>query len=92
MNVERSPTCLSVARVLGSLHPYVDCAVLIVGDVHLPRLTAHLAVLHIGLDDPAGRIDSYRDGLATVGTAYLGLGVPGIEFTGLQRSVRVLSS
>jgi hypothetical protein len=54
-----------------------------VGNMHLPRLTAHLTVLHVGLDDPAGRIDTDRDDLAAVGTAYLGLGVPASEFSRL---------
>jgi hypothetical protein len=59
----------------------------IVTDVDLPGPAAHLTVLHIGLDGPAGGVDTNRHGLAAVGTVHLGLGVPGILVSGLRRRV-----
>src|SRR5882724_1913127 len=58
------------------VHPHLSYALGVVAHVHLPRLTAHLAILDIGLVGAAARVkpDCYR--LPAIGTGDVGLGVP----------------
>ena len=60
---------------------------LVIGHVHSPRLTADLAVLDIGLDRPAARIQANGHALPTVGTGDLGFGVPGVVLSSTQMIV-----
>jgi len=46
--------------------------------MHSPGLTAHLAILDVGLDRSATRIQTNGHAFSTVGTGDLGLGVPGV--------------
>jgi hypothetical protein len=64
--------------------------VIVIAKVDLPRPTTHLAILYIGLDGPAGRIDTNRYDLTAVGTVHLDLGVPGIRLSGLKRVDRIV--
>lgn len=64
--------------------------VFIIGNVDLPGLATHLAILHIGLEEPAGRIDTDRDDLAAIGTSDVGFCVPSVEFSRRRRRVWIL--
>ena len=74
---------------LGGLDPHVGPTVVVVAQVYLPRPTAHLTVLHIGLNRSAGGIDTDGYDFAAVGTAHLELRVPGLDVGGLERRVRI---
>lgn len=76
--------------LLNNLYPHMRDTVVIVANVHVPGPATHLAVLDVGLDRPTGRIDADCYGLAAVGAAHLGLGVPGIVVTGLRCRVRIV--
>jgi hypothetical protein len=64
--------------------------VIVVAEMDLPRPTAHLTILHIGLDGPASRIDTDRYDLPAVRALHLDLGVPGLRLGGLQQVVGIL--
>ena len=55
--------------------------------VHSPRLTAHLAIIDIGLAWPAARIQANGHALPAVRTGDLCLGVPGVVLLGTQMIV-----
>lgn len=57
--------------------------------VHSPRLTAHLAILDIGLPWPAARIQANGHALPAVRTGDLGFGVPGVVFLSTQMIVGI---
>ena len=57
--------------------------------VHSPRLTAHLAILDVGLARPAARIQANGHALPAVRTGDLCLGVPGVVLLGTQMIVGI---
>jgi hypothetical protein len=74
----------ALGQALAHFHPYVSLSSVVVAHVHLPRLTAHLTVLDVGLGSPAARIE--RDGhlLSAVGARNVGLHAPGGGVVGVQ--------
>jgi hypothetical protein len=62
----------------GRFYPHVSHPMFVIVHVHSPRLTAHLAILDIGLAWPAARIQGNGHASPAVRTGDLCLGVPGV--------------
>src|SRR5512146_2520903 len=62
----------------GRFYPHACHPMVVIVHVHSPRLTAHLAILDIGLAWPAARIQGNGHALPAVRTGDLCLGVPGV--------------